>query len=502
MPVDHTSGTVRASGEKERPRDGGGSGDAPAGLRRNLSLWQVLGVSIGVMGPTLSANINPQGAEPAVGRAIPLAIAIATVGVLLLSYSFVRLSQHFNTSGSVFGFVGATLGARAGTVAGWCLLGTYLLFGMSSAYSAAIFSTSLIESLGLLSDPPNWLPHLIALLVLLAAAVITVFPARRGADLLLWIEGATVVLILLISAVVVYRISTAHGPQGQEFTLSVFRPAEGTGSSALFLGAVFGFLAFAGFESAATLGEEAREPRRTIPRAVIGTVLIGGVFYIVTSAVEVMGFGTRSSDLARLHASGSLYGDLGAAYLSSWVGDIVTVGTTVSALGGAIGCLIGASRMLLSLSRAATTRDTVVTRVSSRYGTPVGAVGVAFAVMVASVVVFGWVARVPVALPWAWIGTVGTLIVLVVYLLATVGAAGMLMRTRRVPRREMIIPAATVAVLGYTLYRNIVPYPTGAAFWLPITAGAWIAVALAAVLLSPTLVRRIGHRLTEEEGLA
>ncbi|OMI36598.1 hypothetical protein [Streptomyces sparsogenes] len=59
-----------------------------------------------------------------------------------------------------------------------------------------------------------------------------------------------------------------------------------------------------------------------------------------------------------------------------------------------------------------------------------------------------------------------------------------------------------MAVLGYTLYRNVVPYPTGAAFWLPITAGAWIAVALAAVLLSPALVRRIGRRLTEEEGLA
>ncbi|GAA2328028.1 hypothetical protein GCM10010246_07730 [Streptomyces cuspidosporus] len=328
------------------------------------------------------------------------------------------------------------------------------------------------------------------------------FPARRGADLLLMIEGATVVLILLISAVVIYRISTGHGPQGQECTLSVFRPAESTGTSALFLGAVFGFLAFAGFESAATLGEEAREPRRAIPRAVTGTVLIGGVFYIVTSAVEVMGFGTRASDLARLHNSGSLYGDLGGTYLSAWVGDIVAVGTTVSALGGAIGCLIGASRMLLSLSRAATTKDTVVTRVSKRYGTPVGAVGVASAVMLVSVVVFGWVARVPVALPWAWIGTVGTLIVLVVYLLATVGAAGMLLRTRRVPRWELVIPAASVAVLGYTLYRNVVPYPTGAAFWLPITAGAWIAVALAAVLLSPALVRRIGRRLTEEEGLA
>src|ERR1700733_6728735 len=98
-----------------------GRAESPRRLRRNLGAWQVLAVSLGVTGLSLSANINPQGAVTSVGRAIPLAFAISFVAVLLLSYSFVRLSQHFNTAGSVFGFVGATLGAPAGAVAGWCL---------------------------------------------------------------------------------------------------------------------------------------------------------------------------------------------------------------------------------------------------------------------------------------------------------------------------------------------------------------------------------------------
>jgi amino acid transporter len=474
----------------------------PHGLRRNLSLWQVLGVSIGVMGLTLSANINPQGAEPAAGRAIPLTFAIATVGVLLLSHSFVRLSQHFNTSGSVFGFVGATLGARAGTIAGWCLFGTYLLFGTSSAYSAAIFSSSLIESLGLAANPPAWLPYLVALVVLVIAAAVAVTPAKRGADLLLLFEGFTVLLILMVSAVVLYKITNGGGPQGQTFTLSVFRPAKGTGNSSLFLGAVFGFLAFAGFEGAATLGEEARQPRRSIPRAILGTVLIGGVFYVFTSAVEVMGFGTGKSGLDRFHASNSLFGDLGSHYLASWVGDLVTVGTMVSAFGGALGCVVGASRLLFSLSRASTTRTTFLTRVSPRFGTPVGATAVVSVVMVASIVVFGWVVPQPVLSVWGWIGTVGTLIVLVVYLLATVGAGRMLARTRQVARWEIVIPVAAIAVLGYTLYRNVVPYPTGAAYWLPIASAVWIAIALLAVVCFPSVVRRIGERLTADEGLS
>ena len=82
--------------------------------------------------------------------------------------------------------------------------------------------------------------------------------------------------------------------------------------SALFLGAVFGILAFVGFEGAATMGEEAREPRRTIPKAIFGTVLIGGTFYVFAAAVEVMGYGADKAGLARFEASGSLFGGLGS----------------------------------------------------------------------------------------------------------------------------------------------------------------------------------------------
>src|ERR1700709_2747048 len=105
----------------------------PPKLRRNLSIWQVLGLSVGLIGLSLSVNINPQGAVPVVGRAIPLSFVLATVGVLLVSYGFIRLTQYFHHSGSVFAFVGATLGPRTGTVAGWSLLGSYIGFSIASA---------------------------------------------------------------------------------------------------------------------------------------------------------------------------------------------------------------------------------------------------------------------------------------------------------------------------------------------------------------------------------
>src|SRR5882724_1480223 len=147
---------------------------APAGsagrrtLRRRLSVWQTVGLSIALMAPSMAANINPQATAGSVGRAVPLAFALATVGVLLVAYTFVRLCQQFHHAGSVYGFVGATLGARAGLVAGWALLGTYLLYGVVTSMAAGIFGTSFLDELGIWTDQPTWAPFLVGGLALVA----------------------------------------------------------------------------------------------------------------------------------------------------------------------------------------------------------------------------------------------------------------------------------------------------------------------------------------------
>jgi amino acid transporter len=79
------------------------------GLVKNLNIWEAIGISVALMAPSMAANINPQGTATTVGRAVPLAFALATAGVLLVAYGFVRLCQNFHHAGSVYGFVGATM---------------------------------------------------------------------------------------------------------------------------------------------------------------------------------------------------------------------------------------------------------------------------------------------------------------------------------------------------------------------------------------------------------
>jgi amino acid transporter len=467
-----------------------------AQLRRGLNVWEAIGISIALMAPSMAANINPQATAGSVGRAVPLAFGLATVGVLLVAYSFVRLCQHFHHAGSVYGFVGATLGARTGLVAGWALLGTYVLYGVVTSTAAGIFGASFLDEIGVWHHPPSWAPFLIGALALLGVLALTLSPVRSATRVLLAAEGLTVLLILVISLIVLVRLVNGSAPQGHRFTLSVFQVPSGTGVSTLFLGAVFGFLSFAGFEAAATLGEESRQPRRDIPRAILGTAIFGGVYFIVVTAIEMMGFGADDAGVKAFTASGSLLGDLGTGYVGAWAGDLVTLGAAVSAFGCALASAVGASRLGFAFGR-----DGVVPpalgAVSGRRGTPYVAAVTVVAMMGAVVLIDALVFGATAFDVFLWSGTIGTLILLVAYVLATLGAIRLLFFSGRVlaPRAEIVIPLLGLLVIGYTLYRNVVPYPTGAAAWFPPVCLIWLLAAVVYVVARPGVARRAGERL-------
>jgi amino acid transporter len=476
------------------------------GLKRSLSVWQAVGLSLALMAPSMAANINPQGAIGA-GRAVPLAFLIAAVGVLLVAYTFVRLCQYYRHSGSVYAFVGATLGPRAGVIAGWGLVGTYTFYAVTTAAAAGIFGTGLLNTLGIWTSQPSWSPMLFVAAFLALALLLAALPAKGGTNILLIVEVCTVTLILVVTVTVFAKLLGHSAPGGNHFTWSVFSLQHGTGISALFLGVVFGFLSFAGFEASATLGEEAHNPSKDIPRAILGVAIFGGIYYVVVTAAEMMGFGTSAKGLTAFGSSPSLLGDLGGSYVGSWVGDIITLGTTISAFGCCLACTVGAARMVYAMSRDSF--GEVGPGKGSRWGTPAYATGIVTIMAVIIYVVYIVVSSKPSALAtnaFIWSGTIGTLILLVAYLLATIGMTLLVFVRRKmpaVPMWQVIVPVAAVIVLLYTLNRNVYPYPASSndAYWYPVVAGGWLAVAVIAVIAAPGTARKLGRALATREGI-
>jgi amino acid transporter len=481
------------------------AGDGPR-LSRELNIWEAVGISVALMAPSMAANINPQGVIGSVGRAVPLTFALATVGVLLVSYTFVRLTQKFHHSGSVYGFVGATLGPRGGVVAGWGLLGTYVFYGVVTSMAAGRIFTAFLESVGILHSPSDLVAFVVALLSLAAVLVLTISPVKRGTRILLIAEAATVLLIIIVSLIVLARLASGNAPGGRTVTFTPFSVEPGIDGSALFLGVVFGFLSFAGFEAAATLGEEAKEPRRDIPRAILGTALFGGLYFIFVTWVEVQAFGTDDAGQKAFGASGSLLGDLGSQYVGSWVGDLISLGASVSAFACALACAVGASRLLYALSRDGVMPASLAA-VSPTSRAPYRAAYLVVAAMAVIEIMLGIAYRgddAPSFSVFANSGVIGTLILLVAYVLATLGAIRLLFFSgdTSTPRWEMAVPLLALAVLGYTLYRNVVPYPSGEMAWLPALGALWLLAAVVLVLVKPDVARRAGALLMADEGLA
>ena len=218
-----------------------------------------------------------------------------------------------------------------------------------------------------------------------------------------------------------------------------------------------------------------------------------------------MGFGTSAKGVTAFINSTSLIGDLGTAYVASWLGTIITAGAMISAFGCALASTVGASRLSFAMSRDGML-PARLSHVSPRRRTPTtAAAAVVLAVYV--IIAFTWfvLGGDPFTL-FLESGTIGTLILLVVYVLATIGMVRLVFfpgpsGVSTVRRWELVIPVLGIVVLGYTLFRNVWPLPTGVAWWGPSVAIAWFVVGIAWVLARPAATQRAGELLTQAEGL-
>ncbi len=466
------------------------------GLRRGLSVWAAVGISVALMAPSMAANINPQGTAGLVGRATPLAFFLAAVAVLLIAYVFVRLCQYYKHAGSVYVFAGATLGPQVGATAGLSLLATYTFYGLVTASATGVFGAQFLDQIGVWNAPPDWAGFLIGGLALLLVLVLAIAPTHKATSTLLTIEGATVLLIVAIAVIAFVKMAAGSAPDNASLTWDVFKVEPGTGTSTLFLGIIFGLLSFAGFEAAATLGEEARNPAKDIPRAILGTAIFGGIYFTFVTAVEMMAFGTDKAGVEAFTSSSALMGDVGTAFIASWIGETITLGAAISAFGCCLACVVGGSRLLFAVSRDGFPH--LPTGQTGRNGTPAAAATVVcVTIAVIALICAVFFGAVPFD-TFLWSGTIGTLILLVAYVLATIGCIKLLFidKAMKVPAWEIVIPLAGLVMLGYTIYRNVIPYPTsGPAQWFPVVAFGWVIVVAIVMLLSPGLAQRLSRAL-------
>jgi len=357
-----------------------GSTTTTASVHAPESAKEHYGLRAGVLGPieTLAQSVSAIAPSTSPSLTIPLVFALAgnatwfvyllaTGAILLVGFCVSRFARLSASPGSLYTYTAETLPPLFGVVAAWALLLAYLATGASVAGGALYYTTLLAQQfLHLTPSPAATLT-----IVCAAAGWIAWRDVKLSAETMLWIEAVSVTLIVILLAALPIHF-------GLHLDMDQFR-LRGASLHSLGPALVLSIFSFVGFESATTLGAEARQPLRTIPRAVLQCALLTGVFFMLCAYSEVLGFRGHA---AALSGSTSPLHWLAIRAGVSALGTAVDIGALVSMFACVLACTTAAARVFLLMAHSGLLPG-ALKQTSRRHGTPVAAVAVASGLMLA-----------------------------------------------------------------------------------------------------------------------
>jgi amino acid transporter len=322
---------------------GAGESTEPGLERGAIGLTEVLFQSITHMAPAVATALSIGLATTLAGGITPLAVVFALIACLFTAYSMSQLARHMSSAGGMYTYVTQGLGTFFGWLMAWAFTLAEPIVPAALFAVFGFFSASFITELTGYSNDLLWLP--LAVICGLVVWFLTFrgieISTRTGVALGLIEIGIFLVLAVLL-------VINADNP----VDASVFIPSDGNIQPA-FQGMVFCILAFVGFEAAAPLGEETREPRSTIPRAIMLSCLLIGLFYIFCYYAATVYFGpSRMLGEFLGFNEGNPWGGMADEILPTLGGLLVTFAIINSCLANSNAGAIASTRSIFSLGRA------------------------------------------------------------------------------------------------------------------------------------------------------
>src|SRR5271168_4922371 len=282
----------------------------------SLSPSETLAQSVALIAPTGAPVMTVPLVFALAGQGAAIAFLISTIGVLLVALNVNQFARMSASPGSLYTYITDHMHPRWGVLAGWALLIAYV--GTAAAVSAGVVNYAnviLRDRFGVQVLPVLWI-----LLVVMLACYLAYRDVEISARLMLWVEAVSVALICLIAVGIIAQ----HGwrPDMAQLTLQGVTPEK------LRLGLVLAIFSSVGFESATSLGSEARNPLTSIPRAVKWSAILAGVFFFLCAYAEVLAFRGQPQSLGQSVAPLHLLAQ--KAGFPAWVGTLTDLGAVLS----------------------------------------------------------------------------------------------------------------------------------------------------------------------------
>ena len=239
-------------------------------------------LAMAFMGPATSVAFNTPPAAAKIGFALPFGILLAMLVCLIMASTIGAFSSKLPSAGFAYTFNTQAFGKGAGFTSGWILVLAYGAVGPMLFSAMGGFGNQFLVSQFKL-NVPWWLISAVILAIIWFIGSLGVSSSAKTAMIFLTLE---VGVLLGLFATIIGK----GGASGN--TVAAFDPAHSlTGVSGIGFGMLWGILMFVGFESAGTLGEETRNPRRAVPRALFFAVILIGIVYVLSGYAAAIGFG-------------------------------------------------------------------------------------------------------------------------------------------------------------------------------------------------------------------
>lgn len=449
----------------------------------NLSIIETVALSVAIIAPTASMSLNISLMAKTAEFSSPLVFLISTIIVGIVAYSVIKFNQYISTAGSLYTFTKEALGRRMGFISGWSLLFAYMALAAGCSAGAGAFTSKLLAVFGVQID---WLPLSIVLSIGMIFLGIT--DAKISTRIMLVMEGMSILLILVLSIVIIFKVGVTKGLSITPFKLNGVKPSAIAGTS------VLAFLSFIGFESASSLGEETKNPRKYIPIAIGSAVFLTGVFYLLSSYAQVIGFGLDAKGLKAITSSTLPLSDLARKYAFKSFGTLLILSGSLSFFSCALGAVCAAARMLFSMSRDGLMHKSMK-KVHNKYNTPYFAL---IFIIVVNVIAQAALFNKDGIDVFGYYATIGSLAILVSYIFTSAGAIVYFTKNKVWNKLNLLIPVFGIISLIYVLWSSIYPIPEFPQNLFPYIVLGWIGLG---VILSKMFAKKNLYVQTNKEDI-
>ncbi len=432
------------------------------GLRREvLSPMETLAQSVSTIAPTTTPAATIPLVCALAGNGTWLAYVMATIAILLVALCVGKFARYSASPGSLYTYASMILPPSLGATAAWSLLLAYIATGASVIGGFYHYANLLLRD----ATGHGLSTAFLAFLVTAISIWIAWQDVKISARLMLWIEAISVSFILIVVVLVLFR-------NGWHLDWPQFQ-LQGMTSSGLRLGLVLALFSFVGFESATTLGSEARDPLKTIPRAVIQSALLAGAIFTACAYAEVLGLRSVGQDLGASQAPLRVLAQVGGV---PFFGLLIDIGVLVSMFAGTLACITAAARVLLLMSHNGLAHSSL-RKTHARNETPGLAILVTGAAAVLPVAILA--ARGASGLDvYGWMGSLATYGFIVAYALVSVALPRYLREHNAYRPGAQIIPWLACGAMLLALVGNLYPVPEGPYGKLPYIYLAYLSAGM------------------------